>query len=163
MKKILLVALGCLVAMSAFAITVEVNGEDPGPWGNTIFVRGGFTDWGTTAPMTWDADNQQFDAVLTIDAGTWEFKIADEGWANPDFGPTGDQNVALGVATDIGTALEANFVLALDQAGLYQFTLFNIEEGLQSGELVVQLIPVPAALLLFASGLVGLGFMRRRR
>ena len=162
MKKILLAAVGCLLAMSAFAVTVGTNQNESGPWDTEVFVRGGFNDWGTTDAMTWDEVNQQFDAVVSIDAGTWEFKIADATWANPDFGPTGDQNVTLGVPTDIGTAIGSNFVLVLEQSGDYLFRLFNIAEDLQSGNLLVQVIPIPGALLLFASALGLLGWLKRR-
>lgn len=161
MKKLLLIAAcAALGAVSAWASTV---GGEPGPFGTTVFVRGGFNGWGAVDAMTWDEVNQAYEATLTIDAGTWEFKIADEGWANPDFGPTGDPAVVLGTPTDIGSAIGANFSLDLAAATTVLFRLSDISATLDSGTLLVTAVPVPAALVLFASGLAGLGALRRRR
>ena len=113
--------------------------------------------------MTWDDTTQSYEAVLSIDAGTWEFKIADEGWSNPDFGPTGDPVVTLGSPTDIGTAIGANFQLALAEGGLFSFRLSDLATDLSSGTLTVTRVPVPAAFLLFGSALAGLGVVRRRK
>lgn len=160
MKRFLVLAICAIAgATTAWAGTV---GLDPGPFGNPVYVRGGFNGWGAIDQMTWDETNQWYEAVVTIDAGTWEFKIADEGWSNPDFGPTGDPNVTLGTPTDIGTAIGANFVLTLATAGDYIFRLSDLSAGLDSGTLLVTAVPIPAALVLFASGLAGLGFLRKR-
>lgn len=160
MKKFMLVAIFAIAgATTAWAGTV---GLDPGPFGNPVFVRGGFNGWGAVDQMTWDATDEEYVAVVSIDAGTWEFKIADDGWSNPDFGPTGDPVVTLGVATDIGTAIGANFSLTIDTAGDYIFTLSNLATDLQSGLLTVRPVPLPAALVLLMSGLAGLGFLRKR-
>ncbi len=160
MKRLFIVAaFAVLGATSAWA---SVIGGDIGPFGNTIFVRGGFNGWGAIDAMTWDGGNQTYSAVLSIDAGTWEFKIADEGWSNPDFGPTGDPNVTLGVPTAIGTAIGQNFSMALASPGDYLFVLSDLSAALDAGTLTVTRIPIPAALLLFASGLAGFGFLRKR-
>ncbi len=160
MKKLLIFVFVSMVgATTALASTV---GGDPGPFGNTIFVRGGFNDWAALDAMSWDFVDEEYSAVLTIDAGNWEFKIADDGWSSPDFGPLSDPNVTLGVPTDIGTAIGQNFVLNLAVSGQYLFVLSDLAQDLQSGILTVQRVPVPAALLLFASALAGLGLARKR-
>lgn len=160
MKRLTLFVVCVLLgATTAIASTVGVDG----PFGTTVFVRGGFNGWGATDAMTWDESQMAYEAVLTIDAGTWEFKIADEGWSNPDFGPTGDPVVTLGSATDIGTAIGANFSLTLDSAGQYLFRLSDLSADLTSGTLTVTAVPIPAAFVLFGSALAGLGVIRRRR
>lgn len=160
MKRFIIVA--ALAVLGATSALAGVVGGDIGPFGNTVFVRGGFNGWGAVDAMTWDGTTETYSAVLSIDAGAWEFKIADEGWANPDFGPTGDPVVTLGTPSDIGTAIGVNYSLTLAAAGTYQFVLSDLSAALDSGILTVTQIPVPAALLLFASGLAGFGFLRKR-
>lgn len=160
MKRVTLFVVCVLMgATTALASTVGVDG----PFGNTIFVRGGFNGWGAVDAMTWDESAQAYEAVLTIDAGAWEFKIADEGWSNPDFGPTGDPMVTLGSPTDIGTAIGANFQLMIATSGQYLFRLSDLTDDLSAGTLTVTAVPVPAAFLLFGSALAGLGVVRRRK
>lgn len=157
MKKYLIGLVALLACSSAFAGTT--------PWVDTVFVRGGFNDWGTTDAMTWDGS--AYTAVVSIDAGSWEFKIANADWNNPDFGPTADPVVTLGVASDIGTAIGANFMLSIVDPGNYLFTLFDLgptRGGPVSGQLMVErVVPIPAAGLLLLSAVGGLGFLRRRR
>ena len=154
-----------LILITVFTVLGAASGSAStvGPFGNDIFVRGGFNGWGAIDAMTWDPVDEQFDAIITISAGTWEFKIADEGWSNPDFAPLGDPNVTLGVPYDIGTAIGQNGILTLADSGDYLFVLSDLASDLQSGVLTVTAIPLPAALVLFASGLAGLSILRRRR
>ena len=160
MKRLTLFALCVFMgATTAYASTVGIDG----PFGTTVFVRGGFNDWSTSDAMTWDESQMAYEAVLTIEAGSWEFKIADDGWSNPDFGPTGDPIVTLGAATDIGTAIGQNFSLTLASAGQYLFRLSDLSGDLSSGTLTVTAVPIPAAFVLFGSALAGLGVLRRRR
>lgn len=159
MKKYLIALAATLVCSSSFAGTL--------PWADTVFVRGGFNDWGTTDPMSYDGGSESYTAIVNIAAGDWEFKIANADWNNPDFGPTGDPVVTLGVATDIGTAIGANFMLSIVDPGNYLFTLFNLDGPVggapDSGQLIVErVVPIPAAGLLLLSALGGLGFLRRR-
>lgn len=159
MKKWLLLG---VLAIFGFSTAMAVPVADP--FGNPIFVRGGFNGWGITDEMTWDGVDE-YNAVLTINAGNYGFKIADEGWSNPDFGPTGDQNVVLGAPSDIGTAIGTNFILTLGDTGQYLFTLYDLAPDLQSGQLLVTRFtqaPQPALLTLMLIGLVGLALRRRR-
>ena len=53
---------------------------------STAFVRGGFNDWGTSLPMTWDGESI-YTATGNVAAGrTFEFKIATGDWATLDCG-----------------------------------------------------------------------------
>lgn len=160
MKKLLLATLLLCSTSAAFAGSA--------PWATDVFVRGGFNGWGTTDVMTWNGVDS-YSATLSLDAGTWEFKIADGDWGNlggPNFGaaPSGGiEEFTLDVASDIGPNCCDNLSITLAEAGLYTFTMFNIAGDLQSADLVIsQVVPVPAAGLLLLSALGGLGFLRRR-
>ncbi|MBT8135611.1 MAG: VPLPA-CTERM sorting domain-containing protein [Gammaproteobacteria bacterium] len=170
MRKLGFILLALFCASGAFASTTGAEGNPP-PWDTTVFVRGGFNDWGNgpapTSPMTWDGAS--YSATIAIDAGTWQFKIADGDWGGlggPNFGaaPSGGTEIfALGVASDIGANCCDNLEITLAEAGLYTFTMFNIAGDLQSADLVIErVIPVPAAGFLLLSALGGLGFLRRR-
>jgi hypothetical protein len=159
MKKTVLATILVLAFTTAVAVPVAP------PFPDVIFVRGGFNGWGTTDAMTWDGVDR-YEAVLTLDAGTWEFKIADDGWSNPDFGATGDPNVVLGTPSDIGTIYFNNFLLALTNPGEYLFTLFDLASDLQSGKVLVTRIasvPQPGAVMLMLIGLAGISVLRHRR
>lgn len=160
MRKLCIALLGLLAASGAFANT-ETGAA---PWADTLYVRGGFNDWGISDPMTYDSADGTYTAIVAIDAGDWEFKIANESWDNPDFGPTGEAAVTLGAPIDIGTAIGANFGLTIIEGGDYRFTMSDIASTLDSAQLVVtRVVPIPAAGLLLLSAIAGLGALRRRR
>lgn len=158
MKKLLFGLLAVL------AVSTAVAGVAPFP--NDIFVRGSFNDWGLADVMTYNGEGEYF-AEISLDVGDYEFKIANEGWDNPDWGATGDPNVILDVATGIGPASFGNFLLSISESGNYLFRLFDLQTQRgpvpTGGQLIVtQVIPIPAAGLLMLSALGGLGFLRRR-
>ncbi len=91
------------------------------PYGADIFVRGSMNGWGVGNPMT--LKDGIFTAVLQLEAGTHEFKIASEDWSTADFGAGEDGQ---GVNFDTRKPLVrsgANLQLDIAQAGRYQFTV----------------------------------------
>ncbi|GAA0857432.1 alpha-1,6-glucosidase domain-containing protein [Aliiglaciecola litoralis] len=65
------------------------------PYGSTtVFVRGGFNDWGEGNAMTYAGDGV-YESVIEVAAGTYEFKVASADWSTVDFG-SADQDVTLG-------------------------------------------------------------------
>jgi pullulanase len=52
----------------------------------TAYVRGGFTDWGTTAPMSQVGATPVYEANLSVAAGSYEYKVASEDWASVNCG-----------------------------------------------------------------------------
>jgi pullulanase len=162
MKKLFAVVLCLLVAPVAWSVTTSGTGTDP--YGVTIFVRGGFNDWGTANAMTYDAAAGTYHADIALDVGNYEFKIASEDWSTVDLGAgdTGDQVVVPGVPRLIGTGPFGNLQLSITTAAVYGFWL-DPSTGLTTPTLLVQAIPLPAAALLFGSAVLGLGFARKRR
>lgn len=162
MRKLFTMVLGLIVLSAAMTTTAAASGA--APWADTLYVRGGFNGWGIVDPMTYNTGDATYTAVVAIDVGDWEFKIANESWDNPDFGPTGEAVVTLGAPIDIGTAIGANFQLSILDPGNYLFTMSDIASTLDAATLTVsRVVPVPAAGLLLVSALGGLGLLRRRR
>jgi pullulanase len=159
----MLAALLCLL-VAPVAWSATTTGTNADPYGVPIFVRGGFNDWGTANPMTYDEITGTYYAEIALGAGNYEFKIASEDWATVDLGAgdTGDPVVVLGVPRLIGTGAFGNLQLSIATAAIYGFWL-DPATGLSSPTLLVQAIPVPAAVLLMGSALFALGFVRRRR
>ena len=72
----------------------------------------------------------------------------------------------LGVLTDIGTAIGQNFFLSILNPGDYLFTLSNLADDLQSGQLLVSRVVVasePETLVLLGLPLIGIAIAMRRR
>ena len=72
------------------------------PFGaTTLFVRGGFNDWGNgpspTAPMSFDGAGKYQAVIAALAAGTYGFKVADANWTGPtNCGAGANGNLTLG-------------------------------------------------------------------
>jgi len=73
----------------------------------TLFVRGGFNDWGNgpapTAPLGWDGVNTYRAVISGLTAGTYEFKVADNDWGGTTGGATNCGAVTAGTPVALGT------------------------------------------------------------
>jgi len=93
----------------------------------TAFVRGGFTDWGTTAPLSRVGDTPVLEATINIVAGSYEYKVASEDWSSVNCGgPEG--GAALPTPVDASTVLEcgtnpSNLALDVAANGDLKFSL----------------------------------------
>ncbi|GAC14300.1 pullulanase [Aliiglaciecola lipolytica E3] len=77
--------------LSAYATS---GAPDVVPYGSTtVFVRGGFNDWGESNAMEYAGDGI-YEAVIEVSAGSYEFKVASADWSTVDFG-SADQVVVL--------------------------------------------------------------------
>ena len=172
MKKLLLAALlyaatwGVASAATANASAASFEGAGD-PFGVPVYVRGGFNDWGLAAPMAYDAGSGTYSATISLDPGSYEFKVASEDWSTVDLGNLAGASAISTFPTTVAAEVGAfnNFVLEIASSGLYSFTL-DVDPFTGNGGpydlTVAQVIPIPAAGWLFITALGALGFLRRR-
>jgi pullulanase len=131
------------------------------PTALTLYVRGGFTDWGTSVPLGWDGlDTYRATAAIAdaIVGVTQEFKIADADWGNTSNGAT---NCGAGVGSDVVTigqpyaltcdANPPNLKVTFPSAGSYLFAVDASNPA--SLQLTVERVPVDGPL--FVRGIGG--------
>jgi len=115
----------------------------------TLYVRGGFNNWDTSLPTTWD-DESIYTGVGSIAAGTFEFKVEAGNWATLDCGgPRGAANGS--TKAEIGQPLAltcgqvagqgpSNLGLTVPSAGQYVFAVDATDQA--ALKLVVEPAPV---------------------
>lgn len=87
------------------------------------FVRGAMNGWSTADPLVPAADGALV-AEIALPAGSFDFKIAAEDWAQADFGGTGDSAPIAGHVESLPlVAKGANLHLVIDAPGVYRFTV----------------------------------------
>ncbi|MAD16757.1 MAG: pullulanase [Alteromonadaceae bacterium] len=108
------------VGLSAYATS---GAPDVVPYGSTsVFVRGAMNGWGEVDEIAYQGDGV-YAAVISIEPGDYEFKVASADWSTVDFGANnGDESVALGADKTL-IAGGANLQLSLSQARVLKFTL----------------------------------------
>jgi pullulanase len=127
------------------------------PFGSTtMYVRGGFNDWGNgpapSAPMTWDGLTKYRAEVLNMPAGAYQFKVADANWtgASNCGAAAGGTSVTLGLpfalTCDNGSQ---NIGLTLAAAGSYLFAV----DGSNPAALQLTVEQMPFAAALYVRGL----------
>ena len=103
------------------ALVAAPPGATP-PYGNTtVYLRGGFNDWGTGSPMTY-LDNGIYQIDLALDLGDYEFKVASEDWAAVNLGAEHGSQVSL-EAPVLVVEGGGNLMLGLAAGGNYRFAL----------------------------------------
>tara|TARA_R110000737_G_scaffold43716_1_gene64235 strand:+ start:6664 stop:10716 length:4053 start_codon:yes stop_codon:yes gene_type:complete len=100
--------------------TLTIIPDDPNavppPYGNHVpLLRGDMNGWGTTSPLTYEG-NGIYQGGFTLDAGGYNFKIADEDW-----GGSGGLNLG----ADIDVALATTITLHPDSGDNLFINLFN--------------------------------------
>jgi pullulanase len=117
----------------------------------TLFVRGGFNDWGNgpapTAPLGWDGVNTYRAVISGLAAGTYEFKVADNDWGGTTGGATNCGAVTGGTPVALGTPFaltcassSQNMGITFPAAGSYLFAVNWSNPA--SPQLTVEQVPV---------------------
>jgi len=88
-----------------------------------IYARGTVSSagWGATAVNRFTyAGAGLYQLVLNISAGDYVFKVAEEGWSNPNLGAP---STAVGVTTDLIQGSNDNIAITIPSSGNYLFTV----------------------------------------
>ncbi len=132
------------------------------PTSLTLFVRGGFNDWGNgpapTAPLAWDGVSTYRTLISGLSAATYEFKIADNDWGGTTGGATNCGGAVGGTSVTIGTPFaltcadsSQNMGITFPSAGSYLFAINWANPA--EPQLTVEPLPIEAAV--FVRGIGG--------
>ena len=92
------------------------------PYGDAVvLLRGDMNAWGTDIEFSYDG-SQRYSVMVTLDAGTYGFKIADADWSAVNFGAAGATEIAPGGSLTLGAGGD-NLSLTIAAAGNYVFAL----------------------------------------
>ena len=88
----------------------------------TIYVKGEMNGWGAVDAMTYDGEGI-YSLTLALNAGSYNFKVADAAWSYPIFGGGADGNsVTLGVAKTLASP-GGDLNVVIPNTASYVFTL----------------------------------------
>ena len=128
------------------------------PFGSTtLYVRGGFNDWGNGGggapkyPMAWDGLSKYRAEVLNLPAQSFEFKIADADWtgATTCGAGAGGNTVTVGTPyTLFCSGSSGNLSIAFPSAGSYLFAI----DGSNPAALQLTVEQMPFAVALYIRG-----------
>jgi pullulanase len=125
------------------------------PYQGALYVRGTFNDFDTSAPLPYQGSNRYLTS-LGLEAGSYEFKIADESFSiDATFSVRADESAALllDAPTPLVTApgIGNNIIIEIAQTGTYRFEL--IASVIETPVLLVALEqPAPYAVPIYLRG-----------
>lgn len=105
--------------------TVTLGSTAPVPFGDTaLYIRGGVSaaGWGATPAnrMGYEGDGI-YSVLLTVPAGTHNFKVAEANWSNPNLGSS--QIIEIGNTITLTQGSNDNITINVPTAGIYRFVL----------------------------------------
>lgn len=104
-----------------------VTDLDAAPYGygttqSSVYIRGAFNEWGTASEAHY-AGGGVYEAVIAIETGNYEFKVASEDWATVNLGAGATGAVIVGTAFADLVDGGGNLSLSIAAADEYLFTL----------------------------------------
>ena len=93
--------------------------------GTEVFVRGGFNDWGTGNQFRYRGAGS-YEAIVEVEAGEHQFKVASEDWATVNLGAASEDANAVAQGQEYAGFLSGsntNLVGAFAEPGIFLFTL----------------------------------------
>ena len=88
-----------------------------------VFIRGGMNGWSENDPLVYQG-NGVYSVDLTLDATSYEFKVASGDWSTFNLGANSDTNiVTLDSAYQLVQGSNGNLSLTVSEAGTYTFTV----------------------------------------
>jgi len=129
----------------------------------TVFIRGGFNDWGNgpapTAPLVWDAVDTYRVVIPALPQGSYDFKVADNSWGGDTGGATncgrpGDQDGTVTPGQPFALTCNndsQNLSITFPTAGSYLFAV----DASNPASLLLTVEKTPFDLDLFIRGLAG--------
>lgn len=105
--------------------TASIGSSTAVPYGDTaLYVRGDVSSagWDATAVnrMTYEGDGI-YTALLTVTAGTHNFKVAEANWSNPNLGS--NQTISVGGSITLAQGSNDNITITVATTGQYRFEL----------------------------------------
>ena len=99
---------------------------DAAPYGygttqSSVYIRGGFNEWGTASEAHY-AGGGVYEAVIAIEAGSYEFKVASEDWATVNLGGDTSNTVTIGTAFSDFADGGGNLSISIETPDEYLFT-----------------------------------------
>jgi pullulanase len=89
----------------------------------TVFIRGGMNGWGENDALVYQG-NGVYSVDLTLDATSYEFKVASGDWATFNLGANSNSNeVVVDSAYQLVQGSNDNLSLSISEAGDYTFTV----------------------------------------
>ncbi|MBF7072684.1 pullulanase-type alpha-1,6-glucosidase [Glaciecola sp. MH2013] len=111
-----------LDASDTSAPVLTIVNEEPYV-GNPIYLRGGMNGWGLDDEFNYDG-GRLYSVAVNLNAEEYQFKVANEGWANPNLGAFSeddiDDTIVLGQNTFL-TENGTNLFISVAEAGDYVF------------------------------------------
>lgn len=101
-------------------------------FGRTMYLKGGMNGWSNDDAYVFSAsDTGILTLDITLDAGSYEFKIADADWQNDSTigSVAGSETVVLGEATVGGLPGDGNLMIDIANGGDYSFTVDASKES----------------------------------
>ena len=116
-----------LDASDPTAPILKVTDLDAAPYGygttqSSIYFRGVFNEWGTADEAHY-AGGGEYEALIAIEPGDYEFKVASEDWATVNLGGGASTTVTLGAAFGDLSDGGGNLSISITAADEYLFTL----------------------------------------
>lgn len=109
--------------------TATAGAPDVVPYGDVeIFVRGAFNDWGNGQSAMEYKGKGVYESAIQVNAGTYEFKVANAGWDTVDLGHGGDNSVVVGTEKVL-TQGGGNLSITFDTDATWLFSLDASDTG----------------------------------
>lgn len=104
------------------APVLNIRNEEPYP-GETVFIRGDMNGWGEVDALNYDGAGL-YSVSLTLDAGTYSFKVASADWSTVNFGAISADDTVVMVGDDEFplASTNDNLQITIAEAGDYLFT-----------------------------------------
>ena len=103
--------------------TRSVLEGDIAPYQDTVvYLKGDMNGWNEDNAMTY-LGNGVYQVAVTLDAGTYGFKMADADWSTPNLGGADGGNITLGQALQVAQDSQTNLSVDIVDAGDYLFQL----------------------------------------
>ncbi len=103
--------------------TKSAPDSDVAPFTSTaVYLKGAMNDWTNDNVMTYLGQGV-YQVAMTLEAGSYEFKMADADWTTPNLGATDSGTVVIGEALGVVHDSQTNLSLDIVDAGDYLFQL----------------------------------------
>lgn len=143
---------------AGLAADATLGAPDIPPYAATdVFVRGGFNGWGELNAFTY-AGAGIYNTTITIEAGSYEFKVASADWSTVNLGAANaGEQLVLNTAMVIQQGSNDNLRLTVNKTSSYVFTLNASVSSSAPTLTVAEYLPYGTTTVLLRGGMNGWG------